>query len=101
MAVVVEVFEVVGAVVVAAALRAEVLVTEAGVKIVVPVSAVVEVATTEGRSVVFRGLNIRPGAAVEGFCFGGRVFYVFSCVRCELSNGSVGRSGIWGSKDRR
>ena len=75
MAVVVAVFEVVETVAVETTFRAEVVVIEAGLTAVVPVPVVVGGVTTGARSVVFKGLNFRPGAAVEGFCFGGRVFY--------------------------
>jgi hypothetical protein len=77
----VAVFEVVAAVVVVAALRADSVVTEAGVTVAVPVLVIVGDATTGARSAVLRGLNFRPGAAVEGFCFGGRVFYTFSIIQ--------------------
>ena len=71
----VEVFEVVGFVAVVVEKSTGTMVVETGVLVVLVVVAVRGTAA-EVRRVVFKGLNFSPGAAAEGFCFGGRVFYV-------------------------
>ena len=73
MVVLVEVFEVAEFVVVVVEVSTGAMIVETGV-LVVLVVVVVRGTAAEVRRVVFKGLNFSPGAAAEGFCFGGRVF---------------------------